>query len=720
MTIGIHMNGVASYKAPAILETDKKLTLVYGLNGTGKSTLSNYLYNSSNPIFANCKKVGLDDASIYVYNASFVRENFYEKDSLKGIFTLSKENKEVEEKIAVAKDKLAKLVLAQDTVEKQIKETESKKASIRSNAEDAVWPIKTKFTGGDRVLAYCLANLQIKAKLFDHLSALPCPTEQPIRTTDELRADAEVLQDNSSVKLLAIPALSDFHLIDSKKNILASPIVGNEHSAVAGLINKLEHADWVAEGVEHMDTLHAAGDHTCPFCQQKTISDEVANSIRQYFDESFTTSIRSLERLLEEYSQHWNELERLQEEAEGHSLISKLQREKLSRDFSTLCSTIELNKNLIAQKLDHPSQTVTLRDTFELVSGINEALKQLNAQIESHNAKLDNRSSALTSLKKEFWEICRWNYSREIVEYYAAMALLEKDLLLQKASLQEILKEKRDYQADISVQQLKIINVEHAVGEINNRLLQMGIDSFKIEKFGENSYRLLRTAEGIPTFQTLSEGEKTVISFLYFMELCKGQTDPGAVLQRKILVIDDPISSLSHLYVFNIGRAIRDELCRSPAFEKIIVLTHSLYFFYELTDTNNDRRKDTQKLVRLIKGADGARFEKMSYESIQNDYHAYWSIIKDQSASPALIANCMRNVIEYFFGFVKKESLGNLFQKLNEPHHQAFYRYVNRESHSIGQNIYDFKEFDYDQFRESLRCVFYQQGFKEHYDSMMA
>lgn len=164
MSIQIHMDGVASYKTLAILETDKKLTLVYGLNGTGKSTLSNYLYNSTSPIFANCKKVGLDDASLYVYNATFVRDNFYEKDSLKGIFTLSKANKEVEEKLAAAKDKLATQIVNQENIEKQIEEINLKRASIRSRAEEAVWPIKTKFTGGDRVLAYCLANLQIKSK----------------------------------------------------------------------------------------------------------------------------------------------------------------------------------------------------------------------------------------------------------------------------------------------------------------------------------------------------------------------------------------------------------------------------------------------------------------------------------------------------------------------------------------------------------------------------
>lgn len=39
MITKITLNKVASYKLPTVLETDKRLNLIYGLNGTGKSTL---------------------------------------------------------------------------------------------------------------------------------------------------------------------------------------------------------------------------------------------------------------------------------------------------------------------------------------------------------------------------------------------------------------------------------------------------------------------------------------------------------------------------------------------------------------------------------------------------------------------------------------------------------------------------------------------------------
>jgi wobble nucleotide-excising tRNase len=123
----------------------------------------------------------------------------------------------------------------------------------------------------------------------------------------------------------------------------------------------------------------------------------------------------------------------------------------------------------------------------------------------------------------------------------------------------------------------------------------------------------------------------------------------------------------------------------------------------------------------MLKENTGSKIVDFKYEEIQNDYHSYWHIIKTPGQHPALIANCMRNVIEYFFGFIEKKDVNNVFQKpeLQQNKFQAFSRYVNRESHSTSQNIFDIKEFNYDIFKEAFKLVFEKSGYIEHYDKMM-
>ncbi|EMM97691.1 AAA domain protein [Leptospira interrogans serovar Zanoni str. LT2156] len=71
-----------------------------------------------------------------------------------------------------------------------------------------------------------------------------------------------------------------------------------------------------------------------------------------------------------------------------------------------------------------------------------------------------------------------------------------------------------------------------------------------------------------------------IISFLYFIELCKGKISTTSIVTKKIIIIDDPISSLSHIYVFNIGQLIKKYFTNPNSdYEQIFILTHSLYFF---------------------------------------------------------------------------------------------------------------------------------------------
>jgi len=315
----------------------------------------------------------------------------------------------------------------------------------------------------------------------------------------------------------------------------------------------------------------------------------------------------------------------------------------------------------------------------------------------------------------------RWDYDQTISGYTRDKKYCTENnnkILDEVHSFEALIKVQTDI---ISDQYKNTVNIDESIVAINNGLVDLGIDNIRIKKHSNNLYKIDRDGQEDDTFKTLSEGEKMVISFLYFLELCKGKKSATDTVQKKIVVIDDPISSLSHIYVFNIGRLIKNVLLRSNTYEQVFVLTHSLYFFYELTDTNHGDRKVTQKLFRMYKNCNGSHITEMKYEEIQNDYHSYWHIIKDKQQSPALIANCMRNIIEYFFNFIEKKDLSNVMNipVLQDTKYQAFWRYINRESHSLGQNIFDIKEFDYEAFKDAFRLVFECCGYNKHYEKMM-
>ena len=717
----IILKGVASYRKEACLETDKKVNLLYGLNGTGKSTFSEFLYNPLGARFSQCRIDGLEDNdTILVYNQKFVQDIFYEPEGIHGIFTLSKENAEAKKIIDNASAEVKKLIEQQRKMEEDgIKEKQEYSRKILEY-QNQVWKIKTEYNGGDRILEFCLDGLKAnKDSLFKYLVSLEKTVDQIDYSIDDLKKEAEQLrgeiQNKQSFSKVEI-SIDDIE----QSELLSKVIVGNKNSSVAKVIEELGNSDWVNTGTKYV---HIEGEESiCPFCQQKTITQDFLNQISAYFDESYIQEKSQIEQMISRYDMEIKKVINFLNSIKEDSFLEK-KKVELENLYANLISVSEHNLNTLREKLKMPSIPVTLQPIKEIIVSINSIIENANNEITKYNERVADIKGAKSKIRDRFWHLMRREYN-SVIELYEANEKTH-EILEKKAQ-----KDLETIKAEINIKmelieknRKKTVNIDEAVDNIKNGLIDIGITDFTIEKYSEEEalYRLKREDSAEEVFKTLSEGEKMVISFLYFIELCKGESIAEKISNKKIVVIDDPISSLSHIYVFNIGRLIHNEFLRTEKYNQLFILTHSLYFFYELTNMKHNERNKTQKLFRICKNTESSYFENMKYEDIQNDYQAYWHIIKDKKQAPALIANCMRNVIEYFFNFVEKQDFAQVFQRpeLQEVSYMAFNRYMNRESHSKGQNIFDIKEFDYDSFQEAFKKIFEIEGYIEHYNKMI-
>ena len=718
----IVLNGVASYRKEAMLETDKKVNLFYGLNGTGKSTFSEFLYDHSDDRFSQCRIEGLEDNdTILVYNQKFVQDTFYEPQGIHGIFTLSKGNAEVQKVIDTASAEVKKLTEQKKKIEEKKTKDEQRHLNEIEEYKKQVWKIKTEYTGGDRVLEFCLEGLKgNKDTLFKHLVSLEKPEGEMDYSVDDLKKEAQQLQGEAQSRQLISKVLINTEDIEQSE-LLSKVIVGNKNSSVASLIETLENSDWVNEGIKYV---HIDGEKgVCPFCQQETISQDFIDQISAYFDESYNQDKSQIEQMIIRYDAEIKKASDFLDSIKDDAFLEK-QKTELENLISNLGAVSEQNLSTLREKAKTPSIQVSLQPIKEIIESVNSIIENANSEIALYNQRIADIKGSKSKIRDRFWQLMRKDYN-SVIELYKAneKAYAQSDKNAQK-DIQTKISEINTNTALIEENRKKTVNIDEAVENIKNGLIDIGITDFTIEKYSEEDalYRLRRENSDEDVFKTLIEGEKMVISFLYFIELCKGESTAEKASNKKIVVIDDPISSLSHIYVFNIGRLIHNEFLRTEKYDQLFILTHSLYFFYELTNTNHKERKETQKLFRICKNTESSYFEDMKYEDIQNDYQAYWHIIKDEKQAPALIANCMRNVMEYFFNFVEKQDFAQVFQRpeLQETSYMAFNRYMNRESHSKGQNIFDIKEFDYNSFRQAFKKVFEIEGYIDHYNKMIS
>lgn len=710
--------GPSTFKAEASLETDKRVNLIYGLNGTGKSTICKFLSRQGDPEYSKCSTILSAGCEVLVFNDDFVNENFYESEKIPGIFSLSKKNKQVEEEISASEKERSRLSAEIESENASLEGSISKLTGQKAALVDALFGIKRSHSGGDRVLEFCLEGLlNSKEKLADHVSKVPKPAQEPGYSVKEMQAEVRRLRESEGKPPLAKLQLLESVEPNKNNELLSTAIVGSNNSTFSQFIATIGNSDWVREGLEKYVPGEVVEPVKCPFCQEKTLTKEVISELVACFDQTYRTQLSELESFIEEYDQFVGKIPPITSYKD-----SIFYTDQIGLLHSELSSLARENRANLAAKLESPSLAIYLKDCSQLVEAFNDSVSEANLLIEDHNEKIREISKSLEDIKRKFWGLMRWQHDStiDLLEKIETEALEIKSISKQKIAT--LSGEVAAINARIVELRRNVVNTDEAIDKINAELSKMGIVDFAISKreVTEHRYELSRPGGDLGTFKSLSEGEKMIISLLYFCELAVGTKDPEASPKKRVLVLDDPISSLSHIYLFNVGRLLVEHLFSNSRVEQVFVFTHSLYFFYELTDINHDRRSKTQSLYRLTKNSTGSRIVPMSYEELQNDYHSYWQIVNDASSAPALVANCMRNIVEYFFGFVEKESFSNVFQKnaLRQPHLQAFNRYMNRESHSFGQNIFDLKEFDYGSFREGFKLLFFECGYEEHYKKM--
>lgn len=144
MIKNVTLRGVSSYSptADTTIGPLTKVNVFYGQNGTGKTTIGNYLQTPTDQSYHSCRAQPVDgDREVLVYNHIFMEKNFH-ASSQPGVFTLNEGNIEAEKAILTAEAEL-KILEAEQQVEMEAgKALAAVQAASQESLKDNVWALR--------------------------------------------------------------------------------------------------------------------------------------------------------------------------------------------------------------------------------------------------------------------------------------------------------------------------------------------------------------------------------------------------------------------------------------------------------------------------------------------------------------------------------------------------------------------------------------------------
>lgn len=697
------------------------VNFIYGSNGSGKTTISNVIANSA--AFPNCTvDWGLvSPLQTLVYNRSFIENNFEQSSELKGIFTLGKESKDEVEKIKVNQaeiEKREKFILEfKGTLENE----KQKRLTNENNFADKCWAVLKQYE--ETFIKAFEGNRNAKQKFKDKVIAEFTSNKQPLVALAELEAKANQILNSAATKA---PDVREYILPEIKRieesPIFQTRIIGKDDVDIAKMILKLNNSDWVRQGIG----FYKANDEYCPFCQQTT-TESFRKQLDEYFDESYTQQIQTLKTANDKYNL---ECETLLNAIANYIALNNqfLGLDDLTGLKDLISSKHQKNLLTLEKKIKEPTSKIELDSITEHISKLKEIIDDAITKTKEHNKLIDNIDAERKSLISKIWAYIINELKEENTTYSAEKEAIDKATKGVTAKLKTTEGEIITLKAEIQHSESKITSVKPTIDAINKTLSGFGFTNFSLaEAKTPGSYKVVRE-NGLDAKNTLSEGEKTFITFLYFYHLTNGSFETDKITTMKVLVIDDPISSLDSSVLFIVSNLVRKLItdCRACKnnIKQVFILTHNVYFHKEVTFKKQTDKTKGESFWIIRKVGNISVIQNYLDNPVQTSYDLLWQEIRESSNINKLtVFNTLRRILEYYFkilGKIKDDELLAKFEGEDKVISNSLLSWINDGSHSINDDIFTTTDDEtVEKYLRVFKRIFEVERQIEHYNMMM-
>ena len=661
------------------------ITVIYGRNGSGKTTIAKQIgelvlpEEQRNPNFIVSADVAISpDFSnhLFIFDEDFVTSQVrFRPDGIDTIVMLG-EMGTIDEKIEF-----------QEKKKKEVEKTIETLNILRSEFDDAKNP-KSPFYHYNKIVS----SLRDEQGWADTERIIKGNKIKSKITESVVESFVNMTEPTDSYKVLFARMLNDKELyLQSEKVqeiiwINGSISCPNNLKFVTDLINKIVDKPIISAREERL--LNFLSIH--PQSQTPKMVDEqwefcpLCLRDMQDNDRNYITAI--LKKLLNQEAENYKtELIKVKEQFDPLELtlpvfpsnlyqkeINDLQiaMNVLNKMLQTVRDSIDWKIIHIYEKVQLPFEKEFAHQYEVALQKYNMAMTQLKQRVDAFNKLVKERSKLQEKVLLENKQATRKQLASVIDVYRQSKVESDKN----NKDLNDKLKEKEKIEAEIKSLIAKKERTDIALDYINDELSYVFYSNRKLRLVaGENNkYKLQVNGKNVSP-NKISVGERNVLALCYFFaKLYSDKEDKSKYKTEYLIVIDDPVSSFDYgnrLGVMTLLRYQFFNICKGNEKSRILVLSHDLYSVFDLVKTKNDV---CGKSTDGKKGYLALEDRKLVPATMKNEYGVLINHVFDYAVHDNLdeleetneigIGNIMRRLLEGFASFCYNKSFEEMLR----------------------------------------------------------
>lgn len=721
----------------------------FGNNGTGKSTLAKTIESKENLTIQN--GLNLEDYDIKIYNEEFVKNTIVNainpsnpNKDIPGVFTISAGNGKIEKEIGEILTKSKELKKNNQNLIKEIEKNTSKCEALKNETYKELWSKTTEIR-----TKYPNALISKRPSIKDFCDWIVNENEPSQLNEEEYNKQYNLAFNNSGKKY--IPIQYD-ELTLPTTSLLEEKIINSSNSDFSKFMKKIGAINWVRTG---HDNLQDKCDGLCPYCQQ-TLPNDFEDKLKESFDSEYENKIKELIAFKNNYfnigQSYYTNLLKL--ETNDYLIDNEEELNKLNEIIQSLTDAIDNNIRRIEDKIETPEEAMQLVSIDPIKEDLKTFIDSVNKTITENNKVVDDQKAAAERCKTSLRKHIAFLLTPELTRYKTQKDVLDtsiKDNIGKKEHNEKTLEENKKKVVELKSQ---VTSVTACVDNINRLLLNSGFTSFTIREKTDkpNYYEIVRSDGSIAT--NLSEGERNFLAFLYFHQQVLGFTNEDDEITQKIVVVDDPVSSMDSSALFIVSSLIRQMFTLCPGhynkkesnieISQIFVLTHNALFHHYVTAGYDDPRhysyfsffevKKKNEISSIVPSLDERNGNLINKNPQKSYYTSLWDAYNEVDSSNALIT-LMRQILNAYFvqtcGKTEEEIQDELFvnqigkfvigtdtSKLELL--KLIVAFIDTPSGIFQDDIYSTSSgLDLTECKDVFKTIFEALGQEQHYNQMM-